>query len=117
MKISSKQRSGGNNPGPRDWKIQSSFNEIDWYDIDGGTVLCGNDWSSGNVDTLSFPAMFNDPGSSMIYVRWIMTSDTSLSGETVAETGVSKIDDIVISGVSSAGINHNLYSTHINIFS
>jgi hypothetical protein len=107
LHISSKQRSGGNNPGPRDWKLQCAYSGEDWVDIPGGEIICTNDWEGAAVVDLPLPADFNNPGDENIYVRWIMTSDTSISGELVLSNGVNKIDDIIITGQSSMGIEHS----------
>jgi len=116
LKISSKQRSGGNNPGPRDWKLQCCFSGEDWADISGGTVTCANNWTIGVVEELPLPPEFDDPGSSSIYIRWIMTSDTSINGGLVDSLGVSKIDDVIITGISSADVEDIVYSSNLNIY-
>lgn len=94
----SKQRSGGNQPGPRDWQVQYKLSSGTWTDVPTGAVTCANDWTAAVVDALALPTECNNPGSTSIYVRWLMTSDTDVNGDTVLTTGISKIDDIFILG-------------------
>ncbi len=104
FRVSSKQRSGGNKPGPRDWKLQYQLSGQDvWTDIPGGTITCANDWTTGALQDLQLPAEVNYPASS-VFVRWIMTSNYSINGTEVQTDGISKIDDILITGVSPTEI-------------
>lgn len=97
LKISSKMQSGGNNPGPRDYKIQYRIGDAgSWTDIPGTTITTANDWTTGWVDSVLMPAECNNQAS--LYLRWIMTSNTNSSGGTVASTGINKIDDIYVTG-------------------
>lgn len=108
FKISSKQRAGGNKPGPRDWKVQYKLNGQDeWTDIQGGTITCANDWTTGALQDLQLPADANYPASS-VFVRWIMTSNVSINGTEVQSDGISKIDDILINGVSPTGVSETI---------
>ncbi|MCF8296727.1 MAG: T9SS type A sorting domain-containing protein [Saprospiraceae bacterium] len=116
LKISSKQRSGGSKPGPRDWKLQCRFSGDTWVDIPNGVVICANDWTTGVVNSLALPPEFNNPGSQSIYIRWIMTSDTSVTGTIVASDGTSKIDDVVITGTYAAGVEGIIYSSILNAY-
>jgi hypothetical protein len=116
LKISSKQSSGNSNPGPRDFKIQYKLSgSTIWNDITGGTVVCGNDWTSGAVDSIDLPAECNDQSSQMS-IRWLMTSNTDIFGGTVDSTGISKIDDIVVTGVLLASVDINSYDDFIHIY-
>ncbi|PLX13579.1 MAG: hypothetical protein C0594_01090, partial [Marinilabiliales bacterium] len=116
LKVSSKISSGGNSPGPRDWKMQIRYSGEDWIDIPGGTVTAANDWTTGVVEGLPFPAGFENPGSSSMYIRWIMTSDTSITNDLVLSDGISKIDDVVISGTSTAGVETVVYSSNLKVY-
>ncbi|MBI9036815.1 MAG: T9SS type A sorting domain-containing protein [Bacteroidales bacterium] len=116
LRISSKQFSDETNPGPRDWKLQCRFSGEDWVDIQGGTVICSNNWTSGVVNELPLPAEFNNPGSSSMYIRWIMISDISTSGEPVLTDGISKIDDVILLGTSNSGVDDILYSNNLKIY-
>jgi hypothetical protein len=93
--ISSKQRSGGNTPGPRNWKVQAQISGGAWVDLT--TVTVANDWTTGVITEVALPASF-DSISKSIYIRWILVNDTSSSGTIVDSNGISKIDDIVIKG-------------------
>ncbi len=102
--ISSRQQSGGNNPGPKDYKIQYSIDGgTAWNDVDGGTITVENDWETSFVDNLALPEECGDL--SEVWFRWIMTSnDASGAGGTVTTDGVDKIDEIYIRGEQINGI-------------
>jgi hypothetical protein len=104
FKVSSKQFSDVEFPGPKDWKVQARLSGGDWVDIEGGTVTCANDWTTGVVADLVLPELFNDPGTTSIYVRWIMTSNLGTSGIDVQPSGISKIDDVYVTGEIASGV-------------
>jgi hypothetical protein len=99
LKLSSKQQSATSSEGPRDFKVQyaTSFSGI-WTDVPTATVLDSNDWTHGVLSNVDLPAACNDKDT--VYLRWIMTSNTSVSGATVLQAGPNKIDDIYITGVA-----------------
>jgi hypothetical protein len=97
IKLSSKMQSGGNNPGPRDYKGQYRVGDAgSWVDIPGTTIVVANDWSTGVLDSVVLPVACNDQA--VLYIRWIMTSNTNSTGGTVSSNGINKIDDIYVSG-------------------
>jgi len=93
--VLSKQTSGGNNPGPRDFKLQYSLDNIVWTDVANAIVNVQNDWTSG-VLSVGLPTNCNDEVS--VRIRWIMVSDTASDGSLIAANGTGKIDDIFILG-------------------
>jgi len=116
LRISSKQSSDENKPGPRNWKLQCRFSKEEWFDIPNATLVCANDWTTGVVNELPLPPEFNNPGSSSMYIRWIMTSNISTSGEDILTDGISKIDDVVVIGTSNSGVEEILYSNILKIY-
>lgn len=100
--ISSKQRSGGNNPGPRDFLVQYNV-DGNWVDIPGSNVLVVNDWT-GELLNVPLPASC-DNQAGLVLLRWIMTSNTNSLGDPVTSAGISKIDDILIKGDIITGMN------------
>ncbi|MCK9612669.1 MAG: T9SS type A sorting domain-containing protein [Bacteroidales bacterium] len=117
MKVWSKQRSDGTNPGPKDWKLQCRLSGGEWEDIPGGNITVANDWTTGVVSELALPATMNDPGTTSIYIRWIMTSNESSSGSDVLPTGISKIDDILVTGtLSGLGISSVIYENNVGVY-
>jgi hypothetical protein len=97
LKLSSKMQSGGNNPGPRDFRVQYRLNEInDWVELAGSEIITANDWTTGVLDSIALPAECNNQ--QVVYIRWLMTTNTNSNGEAVAANGINKIDDIYISG-------------------
>jgi VCBS repeat-containing protein len=104
IKVSSKQRSS--DKGPRDFKLQYKIASGEWMDVSGGSVVVGNNWTSGVINNVNLPAEANDRSS--VFVRWIMTSDRRVeSDDTVKNDGTSRIDDVLVTGtliVNSAPI-------------
>ncbi|HQH19067.1 MAG TPA: M14 family zinc carboxypeptidase [Bacteroidales bacterium] len=94
LKISSKQYSQSY-AGPRDFKIQYSLNGSTYYDLTTVPQVAAN-WTSGVVTNYPLPAVCENQ--SVVYLRWIMTSNTRVGGGTVTSTGYSRIDDIIIKG-------------------
>jgi hypothetical protein len=94
LKLSSVQRSS--NTGPRDFKVQYSLDDSAWTDVSGSTVTVGNDWSTGALSNIALPT--NCENKSVVYLRWIMTSNTSANNGTVAAAGTSAIDNITVIG-------------------
>ena len=97
LTLSSKQYSSST--GPRDFKVQYSLNETEWTDVPGTALTVATNWTAGVLNNVSLPADCNNKAT--VYLRWIMTSNTSVGGSTVGSAGTDRIDDISISGVSS----------------
>lgn len=116
LKVSSKLSSGGNNAGPKFWKLQCKKSGGAWMDITGGTVTVANNWTTGVVNQLALPSSFDNPGTTSLYIRWIMTSNESVNGGNVQSTGIAKIDDILVTGVNSIGIETHLPETGITVY-
>ncbi len=95
IKLSSKISSGGQKPGPRDFKIQYKT-DGSWTDVEGSEFQTANDWTTGVLVDLAIPGACDDK--SLVKIRWIMTSDTATDGSVIASDGISKIDDIYITG-------------------
>ncbi len=88
---------GGSGTGPRDFKVQYSINGIDWVDVSGGSVTLANNWTTGVLTNIALPAALNNQATA--YLRWIVTSTTSIGGGVVAAGGTSRLDEVYISGV------------------
>jgi len=96
INVSSKQRSSST--GPRDFKLQYMLNnDGNWMDVNGAIITCADNWTSGVLNQINLPASCNQQ--KIVSLRWIMTSDTSVSASIVASTGTSRIDDIIIKGI------------------
>jgi len=99
LKLSSKQQSATSSNAPRDFKVQYATSlPGTWTDVPLATVLDSNDWTHGVLNNIDLPAACNNKDS--VYLRWIMTSNTSVSGGTVQATGPNKIDDIIVTGIA-----------------
>ncbi|MDY0279098.1 MAG: M6 family metalloprotease domain-containing protein [Salinivirgaceae bacterium] len=97
--LSSKQRSS--NTGPRDFKVQYKIDGTEWTDLTLGTVTVANNFTSGVLTDVALPTMLNNQGK--IYLRWIMTSNTSTNGGTTTSAGTNRMDDLIINGTSLVG--------------
>ncbi len=96
--VSSRQKSSPT--GPKDFKLQYKVGASGtWTDVTGGTVTCADDnFVSGVLTNVSLPSTCdNQP---LVYLRWVMTSNTSVNVGTVAWAGTSRIDNIFILGTS-----------------
>ena len=116
FRLYSKMRSGGNKPGPKNWKVQWKMSGGTWADVTDGTFTIANDWNTGVIENLELPADFNDPGTTSLYIRWIMTSNESIDGVDVLTDGVCKIDDIEVRALNTVGVEEVIFSNGINLF-
>ncbi len=114
FKLSSKLSSDVNHPGPRDFKIQWRLSSTDYQDVPDGIVTAAADWTTGV--TTDLPVPITDQGSSSIYIRWLMNSNTDINGGTVNATGWSMIDDVLVTGISTLGTQEILYTNRLTLF-
>ena len=111
LKISSRQQSGGEEPGPKYFQIQCSIDYgSTWTNIDGGEITVENDWETSFVDKLSLPAFCENQEE--VGIRWLMALNiASGNGGSVAADGKSKIDEIFLHGDKINGLeDHNQIS-------
>ena len=96
--VSSKQRSS--NSGPRDFILQYRVSpQSQWNEVINSELIIADNFSSGVLEDIELPEKCNHKSS--LFLRWIMSSNTSLGGSQVAGAGTSRIDDIFIHGVFS----------------
>jgi len=116
LKLSSMLTAGGNDPGPRDYKLQYKIGESGtWIDILDGNITVANDWTTGVVEALNLPTECYDE--ELVYISWIMTSNTDAVGGTVIEAGKAKIDNIIVVGDVATridGENQNEFAIYPN---
>ena len=107
LKVYSKIQGGGNNPGPRDYTVQwKQAGSSTWTDLTGGTIVCGNNWTAGAISGVSLPLACENQSDS-IYLRWVVKSNFDINGATLLSTGISKIDDIMVTGTNITGLENN----------
>ncbi len=112
--LSSKLSSGGNDPGPRDFRVDYKVGENGtWTEVPNSVIVTANDWETGVLDELPLPGECTNRPS--VYLRWIMTSDTSSAGTLVESNGKLKIDDIVITGNDVSSVESEALNK-VNIF-
>ena len=115
LHLSSRQQSGGANPGPRDFKVQySSDLGLTWIDVPGTNLITANNYTSAFIDSVALPITCNNKTS--LSLRWLMNSDTSSTGTIVTSTGISKIDDIYVYGSANSSQVNEISAKEISIF-
>ncbi len=115
LKLYAKQFSDAS--GPANYKIQYklSGSSNPWVDITNGIMTCSNNWTSAVANGLELPAECNNQ-SGQLSIRWLMISNSDISGGTVTSSGISEIDDIIITGVSLNGVELNNYENFVHIY-
>jgi|GEM_PF-1743311 len=94
IKFSSSQK--GSNTGPRDMKAEYSFDGNTWNTISGTNMQLSTFFSSGTLTNIDLAPCNNQ---AIVYLRWLMTSDTCVADTFgVGTNGTSRIDDIYVTG-------------------
>lgn len=83
----------GSNTGPRDFKLQYSLDGVNFTDEFGYALTATA--STGYQRNL--PSALDDQP--LVYIRWVVDSDTAINGSTIASTGNSRIAEIEILGI------------------
>jgi len=95
--VSSKQQSGNNDPGPKDFKLQYKIGDVrDWVDIENANITVLNDWTSSALIEIPLPEACENQ--EVLFIRWVLTSNLDINGIDLVESGKTKIDDIEIKG-------------------
>ncbi|MEI8047536.1 MAG: lamin tail domain-containing protein [Bacteroidota bacterium] len=94
--LSSKQTSS--NTGPKNFKAQYCVDGgTNWIDVPSATItITAANAFNGVLTDFPLPATCSNQVD--LQLRWIMTSNTATNGTTVASTGTSRIDDILVKG-------------------
>lgn len=95
--VSSAQRGRdwGSNRSPRDFRLEYNVGS-GWVAVPGGSITVDNNFTTGVLSDLALPAACDNQAA--LQLRWIMTSNTSIGGNTVNSSGYNRIDDIVVEG-------------------
>lgn len=100
LTVSAKLRSSST--GPRDFRIQYHVGDTGaWLDIVGGNITVADNFTTGVLDALPLPATAENQ--ERVFIRFLMSSDTSVAGGSVTSTGSNRIDDLVIGGSPLTG--------------
>jgi hypothetical protein len=79
--------------------VQYSLNGTTWTDSENATITVGNDnYLTGVLEYIELPEEMNHKEE--VFLRWLCNSTVSISGGTVASTGVNRLD-VTIYGVSA----------------
>lgn len=62
------------------------------------------------------PVPIAEQGTGSIYIRWLMNSNTDVNGGTVTPNGISMIDDILVTAISSLGVDEVVFTNRISIY-
>jgi len=114
--VSSKQNSTSR--GPKNFKLQYRIDiNGTWTDVPNGVITVGSNWTGGFLNNLALPIECTNQTS--VFLRWIMTSNTSVYLLAVNADAASLIDDIIIKGMfditlSSTELNLTAYKLYPN---
>ncbi|MCL2564088.1 MAG: S-layer homology domain-containing protein, partial [Oscillospiraceae bacterium] len=92
LSVSWRQRSS--NTGPRDWRLEYSTDRATWHPADNPVIP--NITANLTARTGTLPVGADNQG--VLYVRWVIASNTGVNGNPVGGGGTTQIQDIVISG-------------------
>lgn len=116
VQLSSKQQAGGTNGGPKEYKLQyKAGSTTAWTDVPGGAVTSANNWTTGVISNLDLPAECQNQAN-LVYIRWIMASNTDISLPAITGAGISKIDDIFVTGMLITGLSGQKASPGLSSF-
>lgn len=97
LKLSSKQRSSAT--GPCDFIVEYSIDDgSSWEKVSNTDIEVANNFTKGVLDGVDLPVECD--GKSSLYLRWLMDSNTNVDGGTVGNQGTSRIDDILLTGIT-----------------
>jgi hypothetical protein len=103
--LSSQQNSSGT--GPRDFKVQISTNNSTWSDVPNTNlkmIVSSFNCASNTCKLVDVPLPANANNQDLLYIRWIVSSDTNTNGtKGIGSTGSSRIKDVRVSGSSITG--------------
>lgn len=98
LKLSSINRSCPMHHGPRDFKVQYKLHgQSIWTDVVGGMIEDTANWTKGALGNLTLPMECHNQ-SQPISIRWLMTSNFDIKGDTVTKMGMSRMDNIFVTG-------------------
>ncbi|MFY8098051.1 MAG: hypothetical protein ACOVMH_09565 [Flavobacterium sp.] len=80
--------------GPKDFKIQYRIGQNGvWMNVPLGDLEVSNNYYAGVTDVVLPSECNNQP---LLYIRWLMTSNTSVNGQQVSNGSYSSIDNIAL---------------------
>jgi hypothetical protein len=104
LTLSAKQRSGNTKPGPKYFLMQYKVGSRPWSNIPETDVdTLNNEWTVV-ANALQLPAACENSADT-IHIRWLMITNMCLNNYEQGAIGITKIDDIFITGARIEGIN------------
>lgn len=114
IRFTSRQTSGGTNPGPRYWMIRYKVGDDGtWTDLENSDYEIANDWTTGYIEDMDLPTECSNQ--EIVYLQWVMTSNEATGGGTVEPTGTSKIDNILVMADAINNMDELLSDANITI--
>lgn len=89
--------------GPRDYKVQYSLDSSSWTDVPNSAVAMtaiDQGMKKGSLSNVALPAACENQ--SVLYLRWIMTSNTGAEGTYSVSNGQNWVDNISIKGTAGS---------------
>ncbi len=103
IKVSSKQRSGVNDNGPGEFKLQYSLDSLAWVDVVSNIIVANSEWTTGEVMEEPLPvACENQPA---VYLRWLVKTSIAADGTPYSQYTYNAIDDIAVIGTFGVAAN------------
>ncbi len=91
MTLAFDMRARDNGSSPADWKVQYSLNGSTWVDVPYTLSLGNTNWNSFST---TLPSACDNQA--QVYIRWIMTSNLTPNGSTVASGGRFRMDNVIV---------------------
>jgi hypothetical protein len=87
----------GSNTGPRDFRVDYSFDGLNWNQFPNSAVAMTSPKSAGSFYNLNMDSVFNNkPG---VHLRWVMDSQFAIAGgDSVSNSGTNLISNIAVQG-------------------
>jgi len=83
------------NFGPRDWALQYSTDGIAWH---AATTPGNITLPSGTMTSTNGTLPTGADNQAVLHIRWVLASDISTNGSTIASAGTTQINNIIITG-------------------
>ncbi|NUM32185.1 MAG: T9SS type A sorting domain-containing protein [Bacteroidetes bacterium] len=117
LKLSSVQRSCEMHFGPKNFKVQYRIDCCDtlWHDIQGSEIKDTSNWQMGVINNLDLPEEC-DNKELPVKIRWIMTSNLDINNNIVTMMGMSRIDNIFITGEKITGKTKGISSAKAIVY-
>lgn len=117
LKLSSVQRSCDMHFGPKNFIVQYRMDCCDtlWHNIEDSEITDTSNWQMGVIKDLEIPEECDDE-ELPVKIRWIMTSNMDINNNPITMMGMSRIDDIFITGEKTTGVSNSFSTKKIKVY-